>query len=170
MKKQFLTIIFLTAVTIYTMSQDDPSTYNKIGDSAPEFSFKTIDGREYNTGQLKGKVIMINFFATWCPPCKKELPVLQKNIKEKYSSNSDFILVVVGREHNNEELVKFAEANNYSLPFAPDPERSIYGLFAEKTIPRNIIIDREGKISYQAIGYTEEDFKKLEQHLASLLQ
>jgi len=56
------------------------------------------------------------------------------------------------------------------LPFAPDPERDIYSLFAEKTIPRNVIIDKNGKISFQSIGYTEGEFNKLEQHLADLLK
>jgi len=92
MKKIFCAIALITGLSLVIMSQDDPSTYTKVGDVAPTFIFKTIEGKEFNTA--------INFFATWCPPCKKELPVLQKNIKEKYSNNSDFVLVVVGREHS----------------------------------------------------------------------
>ncbi|HUS87230.1 MAG TPA: TlpA disulfide reductase family protein [Bacteroidales bacterium] len=170
MKRLFIAIALITGLSLTFMAQDNTSTYTKVGDDAPTFRFMTIDGKEFNTAQLKGKVVMINFFATWCPPCKKELPVLQKNISEKYSNNSDFVLVVVGREHNAGELIKFAEDNKYMLPFAPDPERDIYSLFAEKTIPRNVIIDKNGKISFQSIGYTEGEFNKLEQHLADLLK
>lgn len=151
------------------MAQDS-STYNKVGDKAPTFSFTTLDGKTFNTAELKGKVIMINFFATWCPPCKKELPVLQKNISEKYAGNEEFVLVVVGREHNMEVLKKFAKDTGLDLPFAPDPERKIYSLYAEKTIPRNVIIGKDGNISYQAIGYDEEEFKKIEDHIAGLLK
>ncbi|MEZ5001133.1 MAG: TlpA disulfide reductase family protein, partial [Bacteroidales bacterium] len=134
------------------------------------FTCTTVDGKTINTAELKGKVIMINFFATWCPPCKKELPVLQKNIAEKYAGNKNFVLVVLGREHNMDEMVKYASETGLKLPFAPDVERKIYSLYASVTIPRNVIIDKEGKISYQSIGYTEEEFKNLEDHLAGLLK
>ena len=142
----------------------------KVGDKAPDFVCKTIEGTTIDSKELKGKVIMVNFFATWCPPCKKELPVLQKNIAEKYKSNPDFVLVVLGREHNMDEMIKYASETGLKLPFAPDIERKIFSLYAEASIPRNVIIDKNGKISYQSIGYTEDEFKKLEDHLASLLK
>lgn len=152
------------------MAQNDSTTLNRVGDKAPSFVCKTIDGKEINTKELKGKVIWINFFATWCPPCKKELPVLQKNVYEKYRNNKDFVLVVVGREHTTEELVKFAEEKEYDLPFAPDVGRKIFSLYATQSIPRNVIIDKKGKISFQSSGYTEEEFKRIEDHVAGLLK
>ena len=168
--KSILALFTILTMSMSIMAQEDSSTLNKVGDKAPAFSCTTIDGKEINIKDLKGKVIWINFFATWCPPCKKELPVLQKNVYEKYRNNKDFVLVVVGREHTSEELVKFAEEKGYDLPFAPDVERKIFSLYAAQSIPRNVIIDQKGKISLQSIGYTEEDFNNIEEHVAGLLK
>lgn len=169
MKRIIAGIILMAGIILNMNAQEGDGTKNRIGDSAPDFVCKTIEGKIIDTKELRGKVIMINFFATWCPPCKKELPVLQKNVAEKYADNKDFVLVVLGREHNMDEMKKYAEETGLKLPFAPDVERKIYSLYADVTIPRNIIINREGKISYQAIGYTEEEFKKIEEHIAGLL-
>ena len=169
--KRIIALIFLMAgITLTSKAQEGDGTINKVGDKAPDFVCTTVDGKTIDTKELKGKVIMINFFATWCPPCKKELPVLQKNIAEKYANNKDFVLVVLGREHNMDEMNTYASETGLKLPFAPDVERKIYSLYASVTIPRNVIIDKKGNISYQAIGYTEEEFSKIEDHVAELLK
>jgi peroxiredoxin len=151
-------------------AQEGDGTLNKTGSKAPDFTATTVDGKTIDTKAMKGKVIMVNFFATWCPPCKKELPVLEKNVAEKYANNSDFVLVVLGREHDMAEMKKYAEETGLKLPFAPDVERKIFSMYAEASIPRNVIIDKKGNISYQSIGYTEEEFAVLEKHLADLLK
>lgn len=148
----------------------DESTLTKVGDKAPVFKALTIEGKEINTAKLKGKILMVNFMATWCPPCNKELPVLQAEIWEKYKDHPDFVLLVVGREHTAEELQKFAKEKGLDLPFAPDPERGIFSLFATQSIPRNYIMDKKGKILYQSIGYTEEEFGKIIKLLAEELK
>lgn len=152
-----------------TNAQDNESTLTKIGQEAPAFVCKTIDGTVIDSKAMKGKVIWINFFATWCPPCKKELPVLEKNIMEKYSQNPDFVLVVLGREHTMDEMKEYANSNGLKLPFAPDEGRKIFSKYASQSIPRNVIIGKDGKIAVQSIGYTESEFTKLEQYLAGLL-
>ncbi len=163
-----LSFLLLISFTL-AMAQADPSTLNKTGDKAPTFSCKTIDGKTYDLKQLKGKTVMINFFATWCGPCNAELPVLQKNVWEKYKDRNDFVLLVIGREHSEAEVRAFAENKKFNMPFAPDPDREIYKLYATQTIPRNIIIDKEGRIAYQGIGYTEAEFSELESILARQL-
>jgi thiol-disulfide isomerase/thioredoxin len=170
MIKRTITLLFIITLTASLMAQEDDGTLNKVGDNAPAFRATTIDGQLIDTKELKGKVIWVNFFATWCPPCKKELPVLQENVYKKYKDNKDFVLVVLGREHNNDELKEFAAQWNYDLPFAPDIERKIFSLYAKLSIPRNVIIDKEGKISLQSIGYTEKEFAEIEEHVADLLK
>jgi peroxiredoxin len=107
----------------------------------------------------------MNFFATWCPICIKELPYIKKELAEKYKNHPEFELLIFGREHTAEEMVAFKEKNGYTMNFIPDPERKIYALFAEKYIPRNIILNREGRIIYQGTGFNEEEFKELQQML-----
>ena len=159
-------MIIMTCVN----AQDDESTLTRVGQEAPAFSCITVDGAAIDIKAMKGKVIWINFFATWCPPCKKELPVLEKNIMEKYKDNPDFVLVVIGREHTMEEMKDYATSTKLKLPFAPDEERKIFSKFATQSIPRNIIISKDGKIASQSIGYTESEFANLENQVADLIK
>lgn len=151
-------------------AQEGDGTILKKGDKAHLFKATTIDGKVIDLNQMKGKVIMVMFFATWCGPCNMELPVLEKNIWNKYRDNKDFVLLVMGREHDETALKEFAKNKNFNLPFAPDINREVYSKYAEKTIPRNYIIGKDGIIAYNAIGYTEADFKKMEEFLAGLLK
>ncbi len=169
MKKSFLFLAILLSVPIIISGQADTSTYTKIGDSAPLFICKTIDGKTIDLSKLQGKIVMINFFATWCPPCLKELPVLQKNVWDKYKNNPDFVLVILGREHSEQEVKDFVRGKGFTMPFAPDVKRGVFKLYAGQTIPRNVIIGKDGKIIYQSIGYTPKEFKELEKLLSEKL-
>ena len=155
---------------VVVSAQEEETTLVKAGEKAPLFTCKTIDGKTIDLAKLKGKVIMINFFATWCGPCNQELPVLQKNIWEKYRNNPDFVLIVLGREHTEQEVIDFAKKKNLDLPFAPDVERKIFSLYAKSSIPRNVIIDKKGVIVLHEIGYTPEAFQEIEDMLAGMLK
>ncbi len=161
----FLTIVIITSVAF----AQDESTLVKIGDNAPEFTYDAGNGVTKSLSDLKGKVVFINFFATWCPPCRKELPQLQKEIFDVYKDNEDFVLLIFGREQNWKTIDEFKEENKFTMPFYPDLNRKIFSKFATQSIPRNFIIDKEGKIAYSAIGYTEEEFEKLKSALAKEL-
>ena len=153
-----------------TDAQTDPTTVTKTGDKAPDFSCKTIDGQTINLSGLQGKVVLLNFFAVWCPPCNQELPVLQSNIWNKYKNNKDFALIVAGREHSEKDINDFARAKNFTMPFVADPEREIYELYASKYIPRNVLIGKDGKIIFQNRGYTKEEFAEIEKLIAENLK
>jgi len=166
MKKELLSLLACFAVITIAAAQTENTTLTRIGDVAPIFICKTIDGKTIDIRKLHGKIIMINFFATWCGPCKLELPVLQKNIWNKYKDNSNFALIIIGREHDDQVIRDFVTNNKFTMPFAADPERQIFKLYAIQNIPRNVIIGKDGRIIYQSMGYSEEDFKKLEDFLA----
>lgn len=156
MKKLFF--VFLLAIAFqFSEAQTDKPEFIHVGDVAPEFSITTLDGKVIDTQQLKGKVIYINFFATWCGPCMKELPFVEEKIW-KTIKNPDFVMVVVGREHTNEEMADFLEKKGFTFPIAADTDRSIFSKFAHQNIPRNVIIDKNGKIAYSKFGFTEEEF------------
>jgi len=170
MKNILVTLVTLLILVSTAAAQDDESTLTRVGQEAPAFSATTVDGKVIDSRELKGKVIWINFFATWCPPCKMELPVLEKNVMDKYRDNPDFVLVVLGREHSMEEMKEFAGETGLDLPFAPDEGREVFSLYATQSIPRNVIIGRDGKIAIQTSGYTEADFAILEKQVADLLE
>ncbi|MDY6800190.1 MAG: TlpA disulfide reductase family protein [Bacteroidota bacterium] len=139
------------------------STLIEKGQDVPKFEYINLQGDTLNIRDHQGKVVFMNFFATSCPICIKELPYLEKEIQKKYKNNENFELLVFGREHNVDEMSAFKEQKGYTMNFIPDPERKIYALFAEKYIPRNIVLNREGKIIYEATGFTEKEFSTLKQ-------
>lgn len=170
MKRVTLALYLLLFPISILLGQADQTTLIKVGSRAPSFTCTTIDGKTIDISKSQGKIIMINFFATWCGPCNTELPILQKNIWEKYRDRKDFILVIIGREHTMDEVKTFAESKKFTMPFAPDPDRRIFSLYATQNIPRNIIIGKDGNILYQSTGYEEQEFKKLESLLAQGLK
>jgi peroxiredoxin len=152
------------------IAQDEQkSSLTQIGQMEPNFKVTTLDGKEIELVQQKGKVILLNFFATWCAPCMAEMPHLEKDIWQKNKTHKDLLVIAIGREHSREELKKFNDKKGLTFALAPDPQRAIYSLFAEQFIPRNYLIDREGKIVYQSIGYNEKDFKLLQDQIDQLL-
>ena len=161
-------VFFFSCLTVW--AQEDSSTLLKVGDTAPVFRCKTIDGKDFDLTKCRGKIVMINFFATWCGPCNQELPVIQENVWNKYKDNPDFILIILGREHTEKEVRDFAEKHKFTMPFAPDPGRAIFKLYANQNIPRNVIVGRDGKIIFQNIGFTTEEFTNLGDLLAKNLK
>ena len=142
-------------------SDEQASTLTEVGQTVPGFSFQTGEGEEYSMEELRGNVVVLNFFATWCPSCMKEMPALQEQVWKNYKDNDNFFMVSIGREHSMEEMKKFKEEKGYPFSFAPDTGRVIYGKFAEKYIPRNVVVDKDGKIIYQCAGYKKEEFDKM---------
>ncbi|MFD0833899.1 TlpA family protein disulfide reductase [Mucilaginibacter boryungensis] len=161
MKKHILIIALALLSTGVKAQVPDATTLTKLGDMAPEFSFninkdKTADLKDYH-----GKIILLNFWATWCPPCRAELPRVQKEIWEKYKDNPKFAMFAFAREEGWEKVLPFKEQNKYTFALLPDLNRSIFKLYATQSIPRNVLIDETGHIIYQSIGYSPQEFEKL---------
>ena len=161
-------IVVLIAIAMFNevQGQQDTTANTKVGDKAPSFTCKTLDGKNYDLSQLRGKIVMINFFATWCPGCNLELPELERVIWKKYRTDPGFVLLVIGREHTEKDLRDYAGLKHLDLPFAADPGRDIYKLYASKYIPRNIVIDKTGVIIYQNSGFKAKDLLDID-HLIS---
>ncbi|QDT28423.1 Thiol-disulfide oxidoreductase ResA [Gimesia panareensis] len=135
-----------------------------VGDPAPDFSLTTINDQEFSLADARGDVLLINFFATWCGPCRMESPHIQQ-IWEERKQNPHFRLLVIGREETKEKVQQFCAANNFTFPAAPDVDGKVYFQFAKEYIPRTLIISPEGKIVYSQMGFDERDLQKLRETL-----
>lgn len=133
----------------------------KKGDAMPGFELNSSVYGKVNSADLKGKVVLVSLFATWCGPCQLELAEVQKTLWPKYKDNKDFKMLVIGREHTDEQLTKYNERKKFTFPLYPDPKREVFSKFAEKSIPRAYLFDKNGKLIYSSIGYTQEEFQHL---------
>jgi peroxiredoxin len=138
----------------------DEAALTKVGDTAPDLELTTLDGAKLRRADLKNKVVLINLFATWCGPCVAELPRLHKEIWERYRDQG-LVVLAIGREESAEDLVAFQRKHELTFSIVADPERKLYSAFAKQSIPRNYLIDGEGKIIYQSVGYSTPEFDRL---------
>jgi peroxiredoxin len=131
-----------------------------VGDPAPGFSVTTADGDRFSLKDARGDVILINFFATWCGPCLVELPHIEQIWAEK-KNNQRFRLLVIGREESIESVREFRDKYGFSFPMAADPDRRLYSLFANESIPRTLVVSPDGFVVYSKVGFYEEDLDEL---------
>ena len=167
MKSLYSFLLILPVFAIAAPYEED--TVVRIGDDAPEFSVETTEGDIFSTKELEGKIILVNLFATWCGPCRAEMPHLQKGLYEKFKDNENFAVIALAREENNDVVSSFAKSMDLTFPVAGDSDRSIYSKFAEGYIPRNYLIGKDGKIIYGSVGYEPAEFEELIELIASEL-
>lgn len=169
MKKYLFASLFLLMALI-GKAQDDNSDIVKVGAAMPPFTLVADNGSTLlSSPSLKGKVVLVNFFATWCPPCQKELAAVQQTLWPKYKDNKNFVLLVIGREHTEAELQKYNEKKGFTFPLYPDKNRAVFGAFAKNLIPRSYLIGKDGKVKYAAKGYTDEEFAELMEQIEKAL-
>lgn len=133
------------------------------GDECPDFKIKMTDGREIQLSSLRGKVVMLQFTASWCGVCRKEMPFIESDIWQKHKDNPDFMLIAIDRDEPLETVQKFAETTKITYPIGLDPGADIFAKFAVRDagITRNVLIDREGKIIKRTRLFNQEEFASL---------
>ena len=142
------------------MRQDEVESFTRVGQQMPAFSVRLLEGAKFSINDLKGKVVLVNFWATWCPPCLVEMPRLEKEVWQKYKS-ADFLMVAIAREQTEQEITDFRREHRFSFPMATDPEREVFKLFGTGGIPRSYVVDADGQIVFQSIGYEPEEFNEM---------
>jgi len=157
-----LSLLFLLILASVSFAQDDikESTLLNVDDNLPSFIVKGLNGKDLSSIDLKGKVALINFWATWCGPCKREMPFIQKDIYEAIK-DSNFVLAAISRGEETDIVKKFIDINKYTFPIYLDKETTVYKLFASKYIPRNFVIGKDGKVKWSSVGFKEVEFEEM---------
>jgi peroxiredoxin len=155
--------------------QEVPADYGyivKVGQQVPNVTLELTDGTAVSTSDLKGKVVMLQFTASWCGVCRKEMPHIENEIWQKHKDRNDFALIGIDLDEPLETVKKFASDMKITYPLALDPDGEIFYTFAAKGagVTRNVIIDKNGKIVYMTRLFKEEEFNEMKKVIDSLLE
>jgi peroxiredoxin len=123
------------------------------------FTLTSMDGKTYNLDALRGKVVLLNFWATWCPPCRREMPDMEK-LYRRFGEKGLIVLAV--SDEKRETVEKFLKEQNYTFPVLLDPDRKVNTAFGIEGIPNSFLFDRQGKLAAQSIDMrTERQFLEM---------
>lgn len=147
--KQFLRSAALVLVVLMlTVGSGFAIQANK---KAPDFTLEDMQGNKVSLSDFKGKVVVVNFWATWCPPCIEEMPSMEK-LHQKFKGD-DFVLLAVNAEENSRPLVeRFLKKNPYTFPVLLDQDAKVQQMYGVYRFPETIIINRQGEIVTKVLG------------------
>lgn len=143
----------------------------KVGDMAPDFTLKYTDGTEFTLSALRGKVVMLQFTASWCGICRGEMPHIESRIWQPHKDNADFVLVGVDREEPREVVEEYTAKLGTTYPMLLDDKGDVFASYAVRKsgITRNVLIDRDGRIVKLTRRFEEAEFNDLVATIDSLL-
>lgn len=171
MKKLF-TLLFSIMMLAGMQAQEVDRQYKvKVGDIAPDFEMSLPSGQNVKLSSLRGKVVMLQFTASWCGVCRKEMPFIESQIWQRHKNDPNFALYGIDREEPAETVLKFAKTTKVTYPIGLDPKAEIFSLYAEPKagITRNIIIGKDGRIIKLTRLFEMEEFNGMVALIDSLL-
>ena len=144
----------------------------RVGQTVPDIKWTQTDGKTVSIKDLRGKVVMLQFTASWCGVCRREMPFIERDIWQKHKDNKKFYLVGIDRDEPKATVEAFAKQTGVTYPLALDPGADLFAKFAlrESGITRNVLVDRDGKIVMTTRLYNEKEFQLLVKKIDSLLK
>ncbi|HIU55537.1 MAG TPA: TlpA family protein disulfide reductase [Candidatus Gallibacteroides avistercoris] len=157
--------------TVDSPVPDDRGYLVKVGDIAPDFTMELTNGEKVTLSSYRGKVVMLQFTASWCGVCRKEMPFIEKDIWQKNKENDQFALWAIDRDEPLQTVVDFAKETGITYLIGLDPNADIFAKYADRKagITRNVIIDKDGKIVMLTRLYDEAEFALMVKKIEELL-
>jgi peroxiredoxin len=174
----FLAIILTCLLAFPVLADGDPKQtelghdLTVLPDAMPawDFTLKDSHGKSYNLKDYRGKVIMLNFWATWCPPCRREMPSMER-LHQKFKGK-DFLVLALNQKEDEDQIFAFtAEIEmELTIPILFDTDSAVssdYGVFG---LPTTYLIDKRGNMRFRAVGGRDFDHPDVEKQIVKLLQ
>lgn len=161
-KKIVLGVILFTAVAACGLYSSNFTHTASAANAAPSFTVTNMRDKSVSLASLKGKPVFVNFWATWCPPCVKEMPDIQK-MYEKYGDKIQFVTINI--DANKKEIKAFMDKHGFTMPVMMDSDGSASAAYSLQAIPVSYIIDSEGNLLNQHLGAM--NYSELENFITS---
>ncbi|MGI2327455.1 TlpA disulfide reductase family protein [Planococcus sp. YIM B11945] len=137
------------------------------GEIAPDFELETLEGEPVKLSDYQGKKVILNFWASWCPPCRAEMPLMQNYYDEVQGKDIEILAVNLTTEDRGmKKITNFVEANKLTFPIPLDKEGKIGDIYQSVTIPTTYILDAEGRVQNKHIGPMDE--KTMRDYISNL--
>lgn len=152
--------------------EDGESGRPAIGDAMPDFEAVYLDGKKFTVGDQKGKVVLLNLWATWCGPCRFEIPELIKLQNAHKSDRFDVIGVSVDdatEEKGKKEVADFVGEKKINYPIVLDPDGKLAEILRTSVIPTSVLVDRKGRVVWYHVGIVRADEPALQAALKAAL-
>lgn len=147
-----------------------PAAARAEGQVAPDFTLRDIENKEVKLSEFKGKVVVMSFWATWCQPCKAEMPHLQKMLDELGSKGLVVLSVSIDDARASSQVKPYIKQNQFTFPVLLDKETTVVSQYnPDKTVPFAVVIGRDGKVIQVHRGYNPGDEKKLREEVLAAL-
>jgi peroxiredoxin len=137
------------------------------GDAPPPIDAPDRSGRKVNLDELKGKVVLVDFWASWCRPCRQELPVLEA-LHRKFASQG-LVVVGVNIDRNEKKMSSFLRSTQLTFLIVHDPKLDVASRYEPATMPSSYLIARDGKVRYVHEGFGDKDAAAIESRVKALL-
>jgi peroxiredoxin len=139
------------------------------GKMAPDFALKTLDGKEVKLSEQKGSVVLMDFWATWCPPCRKSLPHVQELSTDKELAAKGLKVWAVNAHEETGKVTPFVEQNKYTFQIPMDADGATMKDYMVHGIPTTVIVGRDGKVKKVFIGYGDDSAEKVKKAVEAAL-
>lgn len=149
----FLPSVLMLLLTVFSVGAMALS----IGENVPDFALPGLNGKTVALSDFKGQKVILNFWATWCPPCRQEMPEFNELNAELKQSGEAVLLAVNltdGRRETKSKVTEFLKSNKYDLQVLLDTQSEVAAMFSIRGIPTTIVIDSEGVMRGQIVGAT----------------
>ncbi len=145
-------------------------SFGAIGDKSKNFTLKDLNGRVYKLSDFKGKVVFLNFFATWCPPCRAEIPSIIK-MRNILKNKNNFVVIAISIDRTDtQNLVDFSKQNGINFLILHDKTGAVANEYGVYSIPATFIINKEGIIVKYELGYRDWADKEVIDYILRLLK
>jgi thiol-disulfide isomerase/thioredoxin len=144
------------------------ATGTEVGSVMPEYKASWLDGSGFDLAERKGRVVLLNVWATWCPPCRYEIPELQR-LHDRYRERGFEVIGVSVDEGGLDEVRQFTVEKKMTYPVAIDPEGKLAALMQTSVLPTSVLLDRRGKVVWKHYGAVSEKDAELLKSLETAL-